>query len=112
MIFPLGGDMPRHPSQLYEAFLEGLLLFILLWSMREKPWQKRPVWPHGSMLALFLIGYGFFRILVEYFREPDPQIGYLFSFFTMGQLLSAVMVVSGLLLWRIRLTISSPLPGD
>ncbi len=112
MIFPQGGDMPRHPSQLYEAFLEGLLLFLLLWSLREKPWQKKPMWPHGSMLALFLIGYGFFRILVEYFREPDPQIGYLFSFVTMGQLLSAIMVGSGLLLWRVRLPVTAPLPGD
>ena len=103
MIFPYGGNMARHPSQLYEAFLEGFLLFIILWSVRSKPWQKNRLWPHGSIFALFLICYGLFRIGVEYFREPDPQIGYLFTFFTMGQFLSAVMVACGLLLWRIRL---------
>jgi len=103
MVFPHGGNVPRHPSQLYEAFLEGLLLFIILWLMRSKPWQKNAMWPHGSIVALFLICYGCFRILVEYFREPDSQIGYLLAYFTMGQFLSSVMVVGGLLLWRIRL---------
>ncbi|MBW2659735.1 MAG: prolipoprotein diacylglyceryl transferase [Deltaproteobacteria bacterium] len=108
MIFPAGGDVVRHPSQLYEALLEGALLFIILWSLRSKPWQERPMWPHGSILALFMICYGLFRITVELFRQPDPQIGYLFSTFTMGQLLSAVMVAGGLLLWRVRIS----RPGD
>jgi len=104
MIFPLGGDIPRHPSQLYEAFLEGAVLFLILWLARSKPWHKNSTWPHGSILALFLICYGIFRIIVEYFRQPDPQLGYILSFFTMGQLLSAIMVASGLILWKIRLS--------
>ncbi len=102
MVFPGGGPFPRHPSQLYESFLEGFLLFVILWSVRKKPWQKNKYWPHGSIIALFLIGYGCFRIIVENFREPDQQIGYLFSFFTMGQLLSGFMVGCGLLIWIIR----------
>jgi len=104
MVFPGGGDIARHPSQLYETLLEGVVLFIILWSMRSKPWQKRKMWPHGSILALFLVCYGLFRITVEFFRQPDPQVGYLFSTFTMGQLLSAVMVTGGLILWRYRIT--------
>jgi len=107
MVFPFGGSVPRHPSQLYEAFLEGLLLFIILWLVKSKPWKRSAMWPHGSIFALFLVCYGFFRIVVEYFREPDPQIGYLFTFFTMGQFLSAVMVVCGVILWRIRLSIEA-----
>jgi len=102
MIFPGGGNIPRHPSQLYEAFLEGLLLFIILWSARKKPWLKQKSWPHGSIVALFLICYGCFRILVETFREPDQQIGYFMNLFTMGQFLSATMVIGGLLIWKIR----------
>ena len=102
MVFPGGGPFPRHPSQLYESFLEGFLLFVILWSVRKKPWHKNQYWPHGSILALFLIGYGCFRIVVENFREPDQQVGYIFGLFTMGQFLSACMVVCGLLVWKIR----------
>ena len=72
MVFPAGGIMARHPSQLYEALLEGLVLFIILWSQRKKPWQTSPRWCHGSLTALFLVGYGFFRFFIEFFREPDP----------------------------------------
>ena len=99
MIFPYGGPLPRHPSQLYEAFLEGLILFILLWSLRKKPWQPEKYWPHGSLFALFLICYGVFRIFVENFREPDTQLGFIASHITMGQLLSSIMVLAGSLLW-------------
>jgi phosphatidylglycerol:prolipoprotein diacylglycerol transferase len=106
MVFPGGGPLPRHPSQLYQAFLEGFVLFVILWSVHKKPWLKNRYWPHGSVIAMFLIGYGCLRIVVEYFREPDQQIGYLFGFITMGQLLSAFMVVSGLLIWKIRLSSS------
>ena len=102
MIFPGGGQYPRHPSQLYEAILEGLLLFLILWPQRKRPWETRPHWPHGSLLALFLICYGVFRILVEFVREPDPQIGFLLGNFTMGQLLSSLMILGGLLLWWLR----------
>ena len=93
--------MARHPSQLYEVLLEGVLLFIILWSLKGRPWQddhnKR--WPHGSMLALFLIGYGFFRFAVEFVREPDPQLGTVWLALTMGQVLSLVMAVAGGMLW-------------
>jgi phosphatidylglycerol:prolipoprotein diacylglycerol transferase len=102
MVFPGGGPLPRHPSQLYEALLEGLLLFTILWTARTKPWKKLPGWPHGSILSLFLICYGLFRIVVENFREPDQQLGFLFSFITMGQLLSCIMVGGGGLLWAYR----------
>ena len=75
MVFPDGGPLPRHPSQLYEALLEGVLLFTILWAVRAKPWQNRRFWPHGSIFALFLSGYGCARFIVEWFREPDQQIG-------------------------------------
>ncbi len=105
MVFPYGGSLPRHPSQLYEAFLEGVLLFVILWSLRKKPWQsekgggKGGVWAHGTMLALFLILYGLFRITVENFRQPDPQLGFLFAHVTMGQVLSSGMILGGVALW-------------
>lgn len=104
IVFPGGGPFPRHPSQLYEAFLEGFLLFVILWSAHNKPWQKNRYWPHGSIISLFLIGYGCLRIFVENFREPDHQVGYFFGLFTMGQLLSGLMVGCGLLIWKIRLS--------
>lgn len=93
MVFPRGGDLPRHPSQLYEATLEGLLLFIVLCilahknSIRDKP---------GILSGVFLIGYGLSRFTIEFFREPDEQIGYIATYFTMGQLLCVPMVVGGL----------------
>lgn len=103
MIFPYGGPVTRHPSQLYEAALEGFMLFAILWSTRNKPWQNRPYWPHGSILALFLVFYGIFRMAVELVREPDQQLGYLLGGFTMGQLLSSLMVLGGVLLWLLRM---------
>lgn len=103
MVFPGGGPHARHPSQLYQAFLEGIVLFVLLWSMHNRPWEGRHYWPHGSICALFLIGYGCQRIFVENFRQPDLQVGYIFSTLTMGQLLSGIMVVSGMLIWWLRL---------
>lgn len=99
MVFPGGGPLPRHPSQLYEALFEGLLLFALLWSVRKKPWKNQSKWPHGSILALFLIGYGVVRIVVENFREPDQQLGYLLGGLTMGQILSLGMTGCGVLIW-------------
>ncbi|MDH3328504.1 MAG: prolipoprotein diacylglyceryl transferase [Desulfobulbaceae bacterium] len=104
MVYPNGGPLPRHPSQIYEALLEGLLLFCILWSLKHKPWQQAPsrLWPHGSMLALFLILYGVVRIIAEIFREPDPYLGELFMGLTMGQLLSISMLAAGTLLWLIR----------
>jgi phosphatidylglycerol:prolipoprotein diacylglycerol transferase len=107
MVFPGGGPIARHPSQLYEALCEGLLLFILLWSQRKKPWLDRSgapgYWPHGSLLALLLVGYGFFRFIIEFTREPDPQLGLYFGLFSMGQILSAAMIVGGSILWLVRI---------
>ncbi len=89
MVFPYAGRLPRHPSQLYELGLEGIILFAVMWLTRNR--LKAP----GQMTALFLICYGFFRIIAEFFREPDPQLGLLFAFITMGQLLSGLMIISG-----------------
>ncbi|MEE4241629.1 MAG: prolipoprotein diacylglyceryl transferase [Desulfopila sp.] len=102
VVFPGGGPWMRHPSQLYEAFLEGLVLFIILWSLRGKSKDNPRLWPQGTMLALFLSGYGFFRFMVEFTREPDPQIGYLLGPLTMGQILSSIMIAGGVLLWWLR----------
>jgi phosphatidylglycerol:prolipoprotein diacylglycerol transferase len=93
MVFPTGGPMPRHPSQLYEAALEGLLLFIVLWMLKDRPFRP------GTMVCLFLGGYGFFRFLVEFFRQPDPQIGLLLGLISMGQVLCLAMVISAVILW-------------
>ena len=93
MVFPLpgAGDLPRHPSQLYEAGLEGLALLLLLW------WYSRRPRPRGAVAGLFLFGYGAFRFLVEFARQPDAQLGYLaFDWLTMGQVLSAPMMLLGL----------------
>lgn len=105
MVFPEGGPLPRHPSQLYEAFFEGLVLFVLLWSLKAKPWHKpQPrFWPHGSMLALFLIGYGVFRFAIEYTREPDAHLGLLWAQLSMGQWLCLAMIACGIVLWWWRL---------
>ncbi len=101
MVFPDGGPLPRHPSQLYEAVLEGFILFLLLWTLKAKPWKQpcSSCWPHGSMLALFLTFYGLFRFLIEFFREPDAQLGFVFLSFTMGQLLCLLMIGGGMALW-------------
>jgi len=99
MIFPGGGALPRHPSQLYEAFFEGCVLFILLWSLRKRPWSESRFWPHGSICALFFIFYGIVRIIVENFRQPDQQVGFIYNTLTMGQLLSATMVAAGCIMW-------------
>ena len=90
MIFPTGGPLARHPSQLYEAGLEGLLLFIILWLYSAKPK------PLGAVSGLFLLGYGVFRFIVEFFRIPDQQYGYLaLDWLTMGQVLSLPMIIIG-----------------
>ena len=95
MVFPGGGPLPRHPSQLYEAFLEGLLLFVVinLWRRRTGA-LDRP----GELTGLFCAGYGIARFIVEFFRQPDaflPDSGFLFGFVTMGQLLSLPLVALG-----------------
>lgn len=95
IIFPNAGNLPRHPSQLYEAALEGLLLFIILFALNHFSKIKQF---HGRLSGLFLALYGCFRILIENFREPDPQLGFLFSFLTMGQLLSLPLILFGIFL--------------
>jgi phosphatidylglycerol:prolipoprotein diacylglycerol transferase len=90
MVFPTGGPLARHPSQLYQAMLEGLLLFIILW------WFSAKTRPRAAVSGLFLLGYGCFRFIAEFFRVPDPQYGYLaFDWFTMGQLLCVPMIIAG-----------------
>ncbi|CAG35580.1 prolipoprotein diacylglyceryl transferase [Desulfotalea psychrophila] len=99
IIFPNGGPLPRHASQLYESLLEGLILFIILWSLRNRPWKRNSLTPHGTILSLFLCLYGLFRIIIENFRQPDPQLGFIVAHITMGQLLSGAMILCGLTLW-------------
>lgn len=96
MVFPAGGPLPRHPSQLYEAGLEGVLLFALLWTIQGRYWRRG--WPAGTMTALFLIGYGICRVVVELFRQPDAQIGFVVGSLTMGQLLSSAMIAAGVVI--------------
>ena len=94
MVFPHAGDLPRHPSQLYEFGLEGILLFILVWWYASKPRRV------GRVSAVFLMGYALCRLFVEFFRAPDPQLGYLaWHWLTMGQLLSLPMFGFGFILW-------------
>lgn len=92
MVFPNGGPFPRHPSQLYEMLLEGIVLFIILNIFIKK---SRPL---GAVSGLFLIGYGSFRFLVEYVREPDQQLGLFGGFISMGQILSLPMIILGILM--------------
>ncbi|WP_291863288.1 prolipoprotein diacylglyceryl transferase [Bradyrhizobium sp.] len=100
VVFPNGGPLPRHPSQLYEAGLEGLLLFIILAVMIRFGALKRP----GLILGSFIAIYAFARIAAEFFREPDPQLGFLWGGLTMGMLLSVPMIIAGAILivvaWR------------
>ncbi|MEZ5445318.1 MAG: prolipoprotein diacylglyceryl transferase [Gammaproteobacteria bacterium] len=104
VVFPNGGPMPRHPSQLYEAFLEGIVLFAVLW------WYSSRRRPAGSVTGLFLIGYGVARSLVEFVREPDAQIGYLAGdWLTMGQVLSLPMIALGI--WLMLGAYRSETPG-
>ena len=89
------GMMPRHPSQLYEAVLEGLVIFCVLFALS----RKRPPRPQGTFLGAFLVLYGIFRFLIGFVREPDVQLGYLWGgWLTMGQVLSAPLIVAGIAL--------------
>ncbi len=93
MVFPHGGPLPRHPSQLYEAALEGIVLFCILWILIR--FTRALNYP-GIIAGLFLIGYAISRIIVEFFREPDAHLGFIVSHITMGQLLSLPMIGVGL----------------
>ncbi len=95
MVFPRGGELPRHPSQLYEAGAEGLALFlILLILLIYTPALKRT----GLLSGVFLLGYGVFRFIIEYAREPDTQLGLLSLGFSMGQWLCLPMIIAGMVL--------------
>jgi phosphatidylglycerol:prolipoprotein diacylglycerol transferase len=98
MVFRGAGPAPRHPSQLYQFALEGIALFVILWLYSSKP---RPT---GAVSGVFLIGYGVFRFVAEYFREPDDFLGLLALGFSMGQWLSLPMIVAGvaMLAWALR----------
>jgi len=93
MVFPGGGGIPRHPSQIYEALLEGVLLFTILWIVRDR-FKKE-----GMITALFLVLYGVFRFIAEYFREPDAHLGFVIGSFSMGQVLSSTMIVIGAIIF-------------
>lgn len=91
MIYPQAGPLPRHPSEIYEFLLEGVILFLILWFYSLKPR------PRYAVSGLFLLLYGLFRVFCECFRQPDPQLGFIaFGWVTMGQLLSLPMVLIGI----------------
>lgn len=89
IVFPGGGPQPRHPSQLYEAFLEGLVLFLILYFLHRRNVRE------GLPFFSFFAGYGSFRFIVEFFRQPDAHLGFLWGGATMGQLLSIPMIIFG-----------------
>ncbi len=93
MVFRGAGDLPRHPSQIYQFLLEGLLLFIVLWLYARKPRAT------GQVAAVFLMGYGVLRFIAEFFREPDSFLGLLSLGLSMGQWLCIPMVLAGMVLW-------------
>jgi len=97
MAFPGAGPEPRHPSQLYEAGMEGLLLFLVLFVLARRGWLQAT----GLLSGCFLIGYALSRIVAEFFREPDAHLGFLLGFTTMGQILSLPMLLAGIaiVLW-------------
>lgn len=92
VIFPYKDNLPRHPSQLYQALSEGLLLFVILWALRK--YRHTP----GILSAGFLVFYGISRFIVEFFREPDQQVGFVFGMLSMGQVLCLAMIAAGIVL--------------
>ncbi|MFA6383549.1 MAG: prolipoprotein diacylglyceryl transferase [Parcubacteria group bacterium] len=97
MYFPLDlSGLLRHPSQLYEAFFEGLVIFVILWTIRNKSKFT------GQLLLTYLFLYGLFRFFIEFFREPDPQIGLVFSFFTLGQIFSSLLMVVAIAIYFLK----------
>ena len=89
MVFPAGGALPRHPSQLYESAVEGGLLFAILWNLKDRNL------PPGALLVIFLVLYGIFRFFLEFFRQPDPQLGFVWGPFTLGQIFCLLMIAAG-----------------
>ncbi len=107
MIFPTGGPIPRHPSQLYEAALEGVVLFVLLGVLVRLGALKRP----GVVTGSFAIGYSIARVTCELFREPDPQLGFLWGGLTMGMLLCIPLILAGIAILAYALR-TQPKPTD
>lgn len=93
MVFRGAGDLPRHPSQIYQFLMEGMLLFVLLWLYARKPRAQ------GQVAAMFVLGYGIFRFVAEFFRQPDDHLGLLALGMSMGQWLCVPMILGGLALW-------------
>jgi phosphatidylglycerol:prolipoprotein diacylglycerol transferase len=93
MVFPRGGPLPRHPSQLYESLAEGLVLLLIMYGISRCPKARAQ---HGFISGMFLTLYGCMRFGIEFFREPDAQLGFLFAGATMGQLLCLPMIVAGI----------------
>ncbi len=104
MVFPGAGPLPRHPSQLYEAGLEGVVLLLALAFAIQRGALRRP----GLVCGLFAIGYGVSRIIIEFFREPDAQLGFLFGGATMGMLLSVPLIAAGVVLVMVAARRSPP----
>ena len=106
VVFPDGGLLPRHPSQLYQSLTEGLLLFLILWSLKKRVNLKE-----GQLFAAYLMGYGVFRFCTEFFREPDAQLGFVVANLSMGQVLCLGMVIMGTVLWwKKKAPIPNPFP--
>ena len=91
-------NLPRHPSQLYEAILEGIILFLILLYFRKKKYLEKP----GLISGLFLIFYSIFRFFIEFFRMPDEQLGYLILDLTMGQIISLIFILFGITLFYLK----------
>jgi len=105
MFFPFApGPGRRHPSQLYEAFFEGIVLFIVLWAVKNR------VTTRGAMLALYLMGYGLVRFFIEYARQPDAHLGFIFFSLSMGQLLCMAMILAGGVLLLYLKKLQAPCP--
>lgn len=97
MVFPGAGSLPRHPSQLYEGFFEGVVLLLVLYLIHLRSRTR------GILIASFLFFYGLMRFFLEFFREPDTQMGFVLGFLTMGQVLCVIMVIAGVCLFACRL---------
>ena len=96
MIYPTIDMNPRHPSQLYEALFEGIILFLILLFIYKKKFSRKQ---HGEITSFFLFFYGIFRFIIEFLREPDPQIGLFIEIFSMGQLLSIPLIIIGIIIY-------------
>jgi phosphatidylglycerol:prolipoprotein diacylglycerol transferase len=108
MIFPNSDGQPRHPSQLYEAGLEGLLLGVVMLILWRRGWSRQD----GRLTGVLLAGYGLARSLIEFVREPDAQLGFILGNFSMGQILSFPMIIFGLYLIMRKPASSQPLDSS